>query len=263
MLPFTEGSELGTQDVFSWEEVTEDFIRQHILETSVDPPIFDLVVRTNLDQQIPGGTVVQDGTTSDESGETRRLRSLQESAGDQSGDGTVVTPSDTLNVIFTVSLRYRSESRDQDIAQLVGSAWDTTLDRANYVIDLQDQSNTFNQVQDVDVMVSGYVPPPPTPAPSDDNANIAVIVGASVGGAALLVLSVLLFMTMRRRNRGSVKAVDTEESKGTPTTKQNVKVSTEIVVEPQDDVSTLGDPMFGQGGMMLAAGLEKDEVTAR
>jgi C-terminal processing protease CtpA/Prc len=35
----------------------------------------------------------------------------------------------------------------------------------------------------------------------------------------------------------------------------------EILVEPQDDVSTLGDPMFGQGGMLME-GLERDEITA-
>lgn len=35
----------------------------------------------------------------------------------------------------------------------------------------------------------------------------------------------------------------------------------EIVVEHQDDVSTLGDPMFGAGGMLIP-GLEKDETVA-
>ena len=32
-------------------------------------------------------------------------------------------------------------------------------------------------------------------------------------------------------------------------------------MEPQDDISTLGDPMFAPGGMLIG-GLEKDEVTA-
>ena len=32
-------------------------------------------------------------------------------------------------------------------------------------------------------------------------------------------------------------------------------------MEPQDDVSTLGDPMFAPGGMLIG-GLEKDEKTA-
>jgi C-terminal processing protease CtpA/Prc len=35
------------------------------------------------------------------------------------------------------------------------------------------------------------------------------------------------------------------------------------MVEPQDDISTLGDPMFAPGGMLThLGGLEKDEVTA-
>ncbi len=45
------------------------------------------------------------------------------------------------------------------------------------------------------------------------------------------------------------------------TNNRNIKVSTEILVEPQDDVSTLGDPMWGQGGMIMG-GMDKDEVTA-
>lgn len=33
-------------------------------------------------------------------------------------------------------------------------------------------------------------------------------------------------------------------------------------MEPQDDVSTLGDPMFAPGGMLIG-NLAKDELTAR
>jgi hypothetical protein len=36
----------------------------------------------------------------------------------------------------------------------------------------------------------------------------------------------------------------------------------EIMVEPQDDISTLGDPMFAPGGMLMGT-FDKDEVTAR
>mmetsp|Transcript_18697 Transcript_18697/g.52000 ORF Transcript_18697/g.52000 Transcript_18697/m.52000 type:complete len:198 (-) Transcript_18697:172-765(-) len=37
--------------------------------------------------------------------------------------------------------------------------------------------------------------------------------------------------------------------------------NSEIMVEPQDDISTLGDPMFGPGGMLMGV-VDKDEVTA-
>jgi hypothetical protein len=39
-------------------------------------------------------------------------------------------------------------------------------------------------------------------------------------------------------------------------------LSSEILVESQDDISTLGDPMFAPGGMLMGS-LDKDEVTAR
>jgi hypothetical protein len=138
------------------------------------------------------------------------------------------------------------------------------MDRASYVMSLQSQSSTFDPVQDVNCKVEGYVPPP-TPAPSDGggSVNIAVIVGASVGGAALVILIVLVVMRQRTGNIGvSGTQNNARESQNETSTEQNYKVSTEILVEPQDDISTLGDPMFGQGGMMMH-GLDKDEVTAR
>jgi hypothetical protein len=276
--PFPEGEELDTGEIFSFETVTEDFLELHITDTTVDPPILDLSVRVSLLDQVPPGAVIPQSPAQQERNDNdsstgkkyrQLLRSLQEENTNNSeseADDNITTPSDTLYVLFTATLRYRSESRDHDIAALVGSAWATEMEKQNYVRELQDASAAFDPVQDVDVRVQGYDPPAPTQAPTPDDgdkANIAVIVGASVGGAALLVLAGLLFFS-RRRSKGSLKPLETEESKGSPTTaKQNVKLSTEILVEPQDDVSTLGDPMFGQGGMMMAAALDKDEVTAR
>jgi hypothetical protein len=72
-------------------------------------------------------------------------------------------------------------------------------------------------------------------------------------------------LALRRRSgkKQSVGASQTgPNSQLSPSSAQNVKVSTEILVEPQDDVSTLGDPMFGAGGMMMN-GMDKDEYTAR
>jgi hypothetical protein len=270
---------MNDEDLFSYVTTTEEFLLDHISSVEMANEIFDLILRIGQIQQVAGGTVVdpppsqpaanRNGSATRKK-ERQRLRSLQdEGTGDtQAEDDIITTPSDTLNVLFTVTLRYRSEDRDHDIATLVGSAWETTMDRANYVMRLQAESDIFDQVTEVDVRVRGYEPPLPTESPASvagDKVNIAVIVGASVGGAALVVLVVLLFMTVRRRSQDSLKHRETEESRGTPSTQhKNVKVSTEILVEPQDDVSTLGDPMFfGPGGMMMAAALDKDEVTAR
>ena len=104
------------------------------------------------------------------------------------------------------------------------------------------------------------LPPPtqaPEPEPSEKKVDIAVIVGASVGGVASIILIILVFL--RRR---SGKIIEEEEgiaeTKAPPSTSKNIA---EILVEPQDDVSTLGDPMFGHGGMMMGS-MDKDEMTA-
>ena len=53
---------------------------------------------------------------------------------------------------------------------------------------------------------------------------------------------------------------DFDQTKATSQSGQ--RIAAEILVEPQDEVSTLGDPMFAPGGMLIGS-LEKDEVTAR
>lgn len=208
---------------------------------NVDPPLLDLVVVTNIANQIPAESPPQQDNPP-----TRRYL--------QGNDDEI--PSDALTVIFDVDTSFRSANY-VNMKQLVFNAWQSSMSRAQYIMDLQDQSATFDSIQDLDVIVEGYVPPPPTPA---ESANIPVIVGASVGGAALLILIALVFM--RRRNGKQGMDTENEESRVTPSSAQNLKVTTEILVEPQDDVSTLGDPMFGQGGMMMGD-MDKDEFTAR
>merc|ERR1712003_498689 len=44
----------------------------------------------------------------------------------------------------------------------------------------------------------------------------------------------------------------------TKETRPGERINTDILVEPQDEVSTLGDPLYGKG--MLIPGLEKDET---
>jgi hypothetical protein len=253
MFPFADGERLRGRDPVIWESVTQQFLADFLL--SLDPPLLDLDVVTNIDAQIPAGSLpAQDDATEDETteDETSTRRYLQ--------DNEMEITNDALTIIFDVVLSFRS-TKDVNPKQVVFDAWQSSISRVQYVMNLQDQSATFDPVQDVNVIVEGYVPPPPTPAPTpEESVNIAVIAGATVGGAALVILVVLVFM--RRRNGKQGLELDHEESRASPSTAQNVKVSTEILVEPQDDVSTLGDPMFGQGGMMMGD-MDKDEFTAR
>jgi hypothetical protein len=252
MFPFPATEKLQGRDPIIWESVTDQFLTDYIYSLGFDPPLFDLDLATNIDEQIPAGRESEEEDAAQDESSTRRY--LQDSGSD--------VPTDALTIVFDVVISYRSPSTDIDVKQLVYNAWESSIARAEFLMNLQDQSATFDPVQDVDVIVEGYVPPQPTPSPTaqEDKVNIAVIAGASVGGVALVILIALV--VMKRRSGKNGLEMENDESRGTPSTGQNLKVSTEILVEPQDDVSTLGDPMFGQGGMMMGD-MDKDEVTAR
>jgi len=145
---------------------------------------------------------------------------------------------------------------DQDeVDALVLSAWDTEEDRLVYVEALKLQSNAFEGVEEV--LVEADDPPNPNPDPIEpEGLNIAVIVGAGIGGGALLIL--LAFMILRRKESSSKLQRTISPTKSTGPT---VAVSAEIHIHPEDDVSTLGDPMGLPGGMLLG-GLDRDEQTA-
>jgi hypothetical protein len=252
LYPFPRGT-LDGEDATVWKSVTEAQITQYLL-SDADPPIMEVVALTvNIVEQ----------------SKEKDRRSLQQR----------ISGGDSLLISFNVSMAYRSKSDDYDTDELVWSAFASPVGRAEYNVALKEQSQTFDPVLLVQVVVKGYDAPPtqapqPTQAPHStqapqppakerkDKTEIAVIVGASIGGAALIILIILLFL---RRSSGKVSEkheVEMEETGASPSTNsRNIKVSTEILVEPQDDVSTLGDPMWGQGGMIMG-GMDKDEVTA-
>lgn len=247
------------RDRIDWEAITESQITKSIRAMVLDPTVNLVDVRASIEIQIPAGsrtTISSQGRSEIDAFEANR-RSLQ--FGDEEQ-----FPENALVVVFDVFLNFKSESKEQNVDSWVFLSFDESLDRAEYVRNLQQRSTTFLPVEDVKVDVAGYVPPPTSaPGSGGSDANVAVIVGASVGSVALAILVVLLAVRRRSGRKASVGASQTgPTSQQTPSTQQNVKVSTEILVEPQDDVSTLGDPMFGAGGMMMN-GMEKDEVTAR
>ncbi len=240
--------QLRGRDTITWETVTESFVKQWVVSPAAsdvrDAAIYDTTIRANIeDQYVVSRSQAPPGGTG---------RYLQEES-----NLTV----ESVVIQFKVILQYRSPT-ESDANQLFWTAFDTPAKEAEYIDDLQQRSTTFSPVNEAQVAVDGWVPPPtqaPTPEPVKNN-NIAVIAGAAVGGVALIIIVVLV--AFRKRGKSGV-----EESKGvevtlaTPSTGKNIKVSTEILVEPQDDVSTLGDPMFGQGGMIMG-GIDRDEMTA-
>jgi len=251
--PFPNGQTLDKSGIEVWEQVTERFLEEYFSNV-VEPSMMGVTVWTQvLNVRYPVADV------NDATGSSRRLQQ------DDSKDPST----ESLAIEFDLKIFYRSFADDYDLDQLVWSAFDSPRDKTIYVSRLQRRSEAFRPVQDVGVKLDGYEPPPtlaptriptraPTQAPKPEKADSAVIVGASLGSVAFVILIVLLFL--RHRTSKTLDDNKVTETVVTPTTTGNVKVSTEILVEPQDDVSTLGDPTFGQGMMM--GGIEKDEMTA-
>lgn len=243
LYPFSNG-ELNKSNQHVWTSVTEETITKHLESNEVFPPMDGVYVTVNILKQVY---------------ENNSQRYLQEQARDDS----------TLHIIFNVTMEYRSETNEYDPDKLVYGTFGSLRENVAYIYALQDESSTFDGVELVQVDVKGYEPPQPTPAPTSesedrDSVDIAVIFGSTIGGAALIILIVLLFLRRcgdKYASEDMEHDEEREEVGALPSMKKNVKVSTEILVEPQDDISTLGDPMWGPGGMILG-GIEKDEATA-
>lgn len=272
-MTFDNAPRLQGKSVITFEAITTQFIRQE-LKTSAEPPMYDMDVWTNVKNQVVPSS----------SERRRRVRVLQQSP---------------IVIVFDTAVDFRSVGTDHDVPQLVGGTWDTEQDQNTYIAALKATGDvSFQQITAMKTEINGWEPG------SDDNdknqdIDLFIIVGASVGGAALMFLLGMGFIFMRRRRRAKKKNKATVQQTSaltfaTPQQQMNgERISTyvlkqcgmllllssslfivltlycfavsrrcsEIVVDHQDDVSTLGDPMFGAGGMLIP-GLEKDETVA-
>jgi hypothetical protein len=200
MSPYFSTEKLTGQSIITWESVTEEHIRRHILNAGLKPELFDLTVGTNIVDQWFPIISSSDGT-----------RSLQ------------TVPPNSLIIQFDVSLMYRSEGQDRNLDLLVFNAWDTVMDRAEYVMELQSKSKVFDDIQDVIVEIKNYVTPTIDDGTEKKKVNIAVVIGASVGGAALIILVAFVLL---RKNNGKGLDNNNENSRTTPETDRKIAVAT-------------------------------------
>lgn len=223
---FDNSRQLGSSSIITWRQVTEAHIRDSIAQADVPSPIFDLIVGTNLKDQVTGST-----------GSGRRLQA---------------TP---LTIIFDTRVSFRSEARDLDVPELIGRAFFTAEDRARYLDTLQRTGDSvFSTINALRVEING-IPQEETvpPAASSSNSTIFIIIGVCAAVAAAVI--VLLVLYLRRRKPRKSHTVATRSS----TAASGERMNTEILVEPQDDISTLGDPTYVVGGMTMGA-IEKDDT---
>jgi hypothetical protein len=233
MAPYLYTTELEGTQAIVWERATREHITAQIRAMDVEPELFGLTVDADIRTQVPPTTA--------------NVRMLQNTR----------FANNSLIIEFNIALSYRSIGKEHDLDELVFSAWDAPDEKESYVNRLKSKSSYFRDIEEVNVEVEGFIPKTPDPEDPDDGGLGIAVIGGGAGGGALLVL-LCGFLYIRNKNNKEEQA-HYDRSKATKAAEQ--RIAAEINVEGQDDVSTLGDPMFNPGGMLMGS-LEKDEGTA-
>lgn len=251
--------------IIDWEAATAAHIRQHILETDFgDEPIFDLGVRTNIIRQVPlfgSGPVPTTQPSQAPSVVPSDAPSMAPSSALRRGRGRDLQTESALlplRIVFDVAVSFRSLGQDYSAVTMVGEAFNSDEDRASYISRLERTNNVaFKNLSDVDLLVEGAAPLEEPPPSGGTSSNLGVIVGAAAAGALVVLVGIILVMRRRGGGGGTKEAPNTASM-----TDVRMGFSSEINVSRQDDISTLGDPMYGPGGIMAMGGMARDERTA-
>jgi hypothetical protein len=170
----------------------------------------------------------------------------------QTQQGRRLQTATPLQIICATSVRFQSTRQDWDVTSILGGAFNTESDRKEYIADLQAAGGRpFDSISQVTVVIDGVEQQEDT---GGAGINIFIIVGAVAGGLAVAVLILLIAC----RNKSPRKEIATAAS----SQPGQERINTDIVVQRQDDISTLGDPFPVTVGMLLP-GLDRDDtVTA-
>jgi hypothetical protein len=253
-----------------WESATAAHIRQSISNMDYgNQPLFDLLVNTNIIRQLPLTNGIDSGSVPAPNASIATATTLDPTSAPVSvrgrGRGRALQEQEPLlplQIIFDVAVSFRSLGQDYDAVEMVGDAFNSDEDRAAYTLRLRQTLNAaFSDVTQVELLVEGVAPQEDIPKPNGSSgSNVWVVVGATAGGSLVILLAGLFVMRTfggggsKGNNQGPHTASMTEVRMG---------VSTEIAVDRQDDISTLGDPgMYGGGGMVMGSSLPRDERTA-
>lgn len=235
-----------------YEKATEAHIRNHILQRN-DMRLLDLTVTTQITTQL----IVSESATFSGSGSisNRQLQSL--------------TP---LEIISTVVLRYEVFSATiYNPVLWVSDTFNSDAERTRYIQRLKETNPVaFSHVTSVALRVNGVVPTdesnPTNPVTGGGSSSpgpnmISIVAGLIAGVAVVMLVGLVLFVMKRQSPKDGLtreSPTDLLASQGSPMQ----GFTSEIIVDRQDDISTLGDPIFGPGGGMALAAVERDERTA-
>lgn len=244
---------LDEKDPIDFVAATEAHIVQSIESMNISESITNLSVQAYIDSQ----RIVNPNNPND----TRRLQDLA-----------------PLQVSFKIIFTFQSIETNLDCAQWVKDAFSSNSNRIAYIGRLQQLNSNFNTVTRVDVKVDGKTANEEKPQNNIVNPNdgdqsqssdttLWIIVGASAGGFLLLLLLVVI-ISRRDKNGKKASAISSgnkllaDRTSVDETTKMGY--AAEINVDRQDDISTLGDPVYGGhvGGMFIDEMEQRDEYTA-
>ena len=250
-----------------WERSTPSHIQRIMEKLSVEEPLLQLNVITDISSQI----LVIPSDARGNANQRGRSRDLQQAGDDAGGDDTPAGPAlFPLQVDFLTRVTFRSTSSDHDIVAMIGEAFNSDEERGQYISRLKQLNGSFDNLVAVQIEVDGKIPEEqPSSVVRDDDgggSSTTFIVAIAAAGAAVAVLALGLLVWKRMGTNGNdyhsnaMGQYGGQEATTMVSSDPSGKVgySAEIMVERQDDVSTLGDPVFG----MMTTVAEKDEATA-
>ena len=240
----------------SWIEVTEKTIRgETSLYVGVDPS------KVDVDVTIMGQTFVTSSRSRMLNNANRPVRSTSSVA-----PRRILQSSSPLAIEFESIIRFSSERSDWDPEEMVGGGFRTRREQSRYILDLQSANPThFSNLVSMALTVEGELvtvtePEPGTAEPKNDNLLYYIVAG-SVGGALMLIISLMMIFCRRQNARiksgdlaFKIQVVEVDKEAGeSPTdsdtfqdTINNQNYFGTIQQSDFDDVSTLGDPYMGE-----------------
>jgi hypothetical protein len=176
----------------------------------------------------------------------------------------------SLKILFDTRVSFRSPTTTLDVAALIGASFDTAEDRSTYLQRLQwVGGKSFASVTSINVEINGVPQQVAVQAQQSSGVDLPVIIGATVGGVALVGILLFVFVRSRKSKRNDDNYTFTSSKKDIG----HEHVNMNIMMEPQDDISTLGDPMPGilvlqqddvstLGEPITDSALDKDETVS-
>lgn len=246
----------------TWEDITASHIKNE-MNLVGNETLYQSSVLIVLAEQIPGGLGESDESTSPSPSPGGRLLGIPGVSAlfsvDNDEQERMLQVKQNLLVVFECFVAFRSPKSwgKDEIASMVGGAFNSDSDRIGYITKLQETTDkefnrAFRSVNEVSVEIDGVPQIEANPLftqnsnPPTNGMNTMILI---IGGMGIVIVIILIVFFLRRRRRA------TEKANLTPAPpRREARLATFVDVEQQEeDISTLGDPVYPAGAMFAAA----------